>query len=373
MKRRVPAKRPSQRASTDVIDQMAVHRHEQVSYWYDPESGYRGIVAIHNTALGASLGGTRFWNYGSYAEALTDVLRLARGMTYKASVAGLHLGGGKSVIIGDPAINHTQRERVFRAHGRHVESLAGRYITAEDVNTSPRDMAWVARETRHVTGLVGGSGDPSPVTAWGVFRAAQACARFVWGSDSVRGRTVAVQGVGSVGYHLCQLYHRHGASLVVTDVDRAKVQRVVDEFGAKAVAPRAIFGVKADIFAPCALGAVINDGSLKALKVPVVCGGANNQLAQERHGDVLHRRGIIYAPDYVANAGGVIHVGAEREGWTLEQAHQKAGEIYHTVLRVLELSRDQNIPSWRAADRQAEERVAAAERARHLPSRVSPT
>jgi leucine dehydrogenase len=350
---------------------MGLHRHEQVSYWYDPDSGYRGIIAVHSTALGPSLGGTRFWNYPGAAEALDDVLRLARGMTYKAAVAGLHLGGGKAVIIGDPAVNHRQREQVFRAHGRHVESLGGRYITAEDVNTTPRDMAWVAEVTRHVTGLLGRSGDPSPITAWGVFRAAQACARFVWGSDSMAGRTVAVQGVGAVGYHLCRLYHEHGADLVVSDVDRAKADRAATEFGARVVSPAAIYGVRGDIFAPCALGGVINHRTLKALRVAIVCGGANNQLAEERHGDLLERRGIVYAPDYVANAGGVIHVGAEREGWSPDQAYQKAGEIYQTVGRVLELAREQGIPSYRAADRLAEERVAQAERAQHLPHRVS--
>jgi len=361
---------PRGRSATDVIEQMGAHRHEQVSHWYDPDSGYRGIIAIHNTALGPSLGGTRFWNYASYDDALVDVLRLSRAMTYKAAAAGLHLGGGKSVIIGDPSLNHRQRERVFRAHGRHVDSLAGRYITAEDVNTSPRDMAWVAEETRHVSGLLGQSGDPSPVTAWGVFRAAQACARFVWGSDSVEGKTVAVQGVGAVGYHLCRFYREHGASLVVSDVDPAKVRRAVTDLGAKAVSPDTIHGIKADIFAPCALGGVINDDTVEAVRAPIVCGGANNQLAEARHGDRLQRRGIVYAPDYVANAGGVITVGAEREGWSREQARQKTGEIYDTVLRVLEMARDQGIPSYRAADRLAEERVAQAERAKNLPHRT---
>jgi len=191
-----PASNPH---STDVFEQMAVHRHEQVSYWYDPVSTYRGIIAIHNTALGPALGGTRFWRYVSDAEALNDVLRLARGMTYKAAVAGLNLGGGKSVIIGDPSIDNDERKGVFREHGRHVESLGGRYITAEDVNTSPRDMEWVSTETKRVVGLTGRSGDPSPVTAWGTFRAAQACAQIVWGSDAVDGKTIAVQGLGHVG------------------------------------------------------------------------------------------------------------------------------------------------------------------------------
>jgi leucine dehydrogenase len=356
--------------STDVFEQMAVHRHEQVSYWYDPVSGYRGIIAIHNTALGPALGGTRFWRYVSDAEALYDVLRLARGMTYKAAVAGLNLGGGKSVIIGDPSIDKGEREGVFREHGRHVESLGGRYITAEDVNTSPRDMEWISAETKRVVGLAGRSGDPSPVTAWGTFRAAQACARFVWDTDTVAGKTIAVQGVGHVGYYLCKLFHEHGAKLVVSDVSKDKVQRVVSEFGARAVAPDAIYGVDADMFSPCALGAVINDDTIRTLRVAIICGAANNQLAAEKHGDELERRGIVYAPDYVANAGGLINVNAEIEGWSLEQSHTKAGEIYDTVLRVLEIARDEGIPSYRAADRLAEERVAKAEKARGLPHRI---
>jgi leucine dehydrogenase len=356
------------RHSTDVFEQLAVHRHEQVSYWYDPESGYRGIIAIHNTALGPALGGTRFWNYVSDAEALYDVLRLSRGMTYKAAVAGLNLGGGKAVIIGDPSTN--EREGVFRAHGRHCESLAGRYITAEDVGTSPGDMAWVHKETKHVVGLQGRSGDPSPVTAWGTFRATQACAKFLWGSDSLAGKTIAVQGVGHVGYHTAKLFHEHGAQLIASDVDPVRTRRVAEEFGAKVVAPDAIYGVKADVFCPCALGAVINDDTLKVLRVAVVCGGANNQLAEERHGDELERRGIVYAPDYVANAGGLINVNAEVAGWTLDQSHKKAGEIYDTVRRVLEIARDQKIPTYRAADRLAEERVAKAEQARGLPHRI---
>jgi leucine dehydrogenase len=386
MKRKVPtAKAPANGAkrtnrhsvapasnvhSTDVFEQMAVYRHEQVSYWYDPVSGYRGIIAIHNTALGPALGGTRFWHYVSDAEALNDVLRLARGMTYKAAVAGLNLGGGKSVIIGDPSVNGKGRERVFREHGRHVESFAGRYVTAEDVNTSPQDMEWVLEGTSHVVGLAGRSGDPSPVTAWGTFRATQACARFHWGSESVEGKTIAVQGVGHVGYHVCKLFHEHGAQLVVSDVDKEKVQRVVTEFGARAVASEAIYGVKADVFSPCALGAVINDDTIRALRVAVVCGAANNQLAEERHGDKLEKRGIVYAPDYVTNAGGLINVNAEIEGWSLERSHKKAGEIYDTVLRVLEIARDQGIPSYRAADRLAEERVAQAEKAKNLPHRI---
>lgn len=334
------------------------HSHEQVSAWYDPEAGYRGIIAIHSTVLGPALGGTRFWSYDNDVEALVDVLRLSRGMTYKAAVAGLHLGGGKSVIIG----NHKTANRgpIFRAHGRHVHSLGGRYITAEDVGTSPSDMEYIREETAHVVGLAGRSGDPSPVTAFGVYRGMKACAKVVYGTDDLAGKTVTVQGAGHVGFHLCEHLAAEGARLIVTDIDEHKVRRVVEELGAQAVEPAAIYGAEADIFAPCALGAVINDETLPLLTVDIVAGGANNQLAAERHGDLLHERGIVYAPDYVINGGGLINVNAEIEGWDLERAHTKAGEIYDTILRVLQVAAEQGIPSYRAADRLAEQRLAEA-------------
>jgi leucine dehydrogenase len=334
------------------------HQHEQVSLWHEAESGYRGVVAIHNTTLGPALGGTRMWAYENDLEALIDVLRLSRGMTYKAAVAGLNLGGGKSVIMGDP--NSKNRKAIFQAHGRHVESMAGRYITAEDVGTSPSDMEFVSHETKHVVGLAGRSGDPSPVTALGVYRGMLACAKEVWGKDSVAGKTVTVQGVGHVGYYLCKHLHEDGAKVVVSDIDDEKVKRVVDEFGATAVDADAIYAVDADVFAPCALGAVINDETLKVLNVDVVAGGANNQLEEQRHGDVLHAKGVLYAPDYAINAGGLINVNAEVEGWELERSHKKASEIYDTILKVIQIARDADIPTYRAADRLAEERIAEA-------------
>ena len=338
---------------------LAEHAHEQVSFAFDRESGYRGIIAIHDTSLGPSLGGTRFWNYASEAEALTDVLRLSRAMTYKAAVAGLKLGGGKSVIIGDSRT--ARRVGVLRAHGRHIEALGGRYITAEDVGTSTGDMEILRKETRHVVGLEGGSGDPSPVTAFGVYRGMKACARHRWESDALGGKTVAVQGVGHVGYHLCRYLRQEGASLVVTDVDAEKVKRAVSELGARAVPPAEIYDARADILAPCALGAVINDETLPRLKVQIIAGGANNQLAEDRHGDLLEQRGITYAPDYVINGGGLINVGAELQGWTREQAQDKASEIYDTVLLVLKIAQDEGIPSYVAADRLAERRLAEAQ------------
>jgi len=344
-------------ASDDLFALLAEHSHEQISFFQEPSSSYRGIIAIHDTTLGPALGGTRFWQYATDREAIIDALRLARGMTYKAAVAGLNLGGGKSVILGDPRT--TRRETIFRAHGRHVESLGGRYITAEDVGTSPGDMEYVHAETRFVVGLIGKSGDPSPVTAYGVYRGIKACARHRWGSDTLTGKTVAVQGAGHVGYYLCQLLHGEGAKLIVTDIDAAKVKRVTGEFGARAVAPDEIYGAKAEIFAPCALGGIINDETLQQLKFEIVAGGANNQLAEERHGDELERRAMTYAPDYVINGGGLINVNAELNGWTADRARNKAGEIYDTILRVFEIAAEERIPSYRAADRLAEQRIAA--------------
>lgn len=340
----------------EIFGEMAQYGHEQLVMCYDKATGYRGIICVHDTTLGPALGGTRFWQYASDEEAIIDALRLARGMTYKNAVAGLNLGGGKAVIIGD---NRTvNREMLFRAHGRFVESLGGRYVTAEDVGTSTADMDFVHMETEYVAGLANRSGDPSPVTARGVFRAIQACAKYRWGADSLSGKTVAVQGLGNVGYFLCQELHTAGACTLVTDIHPEKVQRCVDAFGSKPVSPEEIYGVKADIVAPCALGGVINDETIPQLKVEIVCGAANNQLLEERHGEVLAQRGILYAPDFVANAGGVINVYSELAGWTRERSLRKADEIYHTTLGMFQIARDQKLPAFEAAERLAERRIA---------------
>jgi leucine dehydrogenase len=279
-------------------------------------------------------------------------------MTYKNAVAGLHLGGGKSIIIGD---NKTKdREKIFRAHGRFVETLGGRYITAEDVGTSTKDMSYVQMETKHVAGLAGKSGDPSPVTAHGVFRAVEASANRKWGSDSLKGKTVAVQGCGSVGSYLAGELHKAGAKLIVSDIDAAKTARVEKATGAKVVQGDAIFSADADIFSPCALGGIINDKTIPKLKVQIVAGGANNQLLEERHGDELQRRGILYAPDYVANAGGVINVYGEVVGWDAQRALDKADDIYDTILKVFDIAEAKKIPTYEAADRLAEQRLAEA-------------
>src|SRR5256884_4665316 len=352
-----PGREPRATRSFELFSLLAEHDHEQVSFAYEPSCGYRGIIAIHSTVLGPALGGTRFWNYRSDEEALVDCLRLARGMTYKAAVAGLNLGGGKSVILGD---NRTsRREAVFRPPGRNSESRGGRYIPAEDVGTSTQDMEFIRVETQHVTGLLGKSGDPSPVTAYGVYRGIKACAKLRWGSDSLTGKTVAVQGCGHVGYFLCKLLFEEGVKLIVTDIDPQRVKAVVQDFRATAVKPDEIYAQAADIFAPCALGAIVNDDTIPQLKVRIVAGAANNQLAEERHGDALAARDILYAPDYVINGGGLINVNAELHGWSLERARNKAGEIYDTILRVFEIANEEGIPSYQAADRLAEQRIAA--------------
>jgi leucine dehydrogenase len=341
-----------------LFDTLAEMGHEEIVMCSDPSVGYKGILAVHSTKLGPALGGTRYWQYASDEEAITDALRLSRGMTYKNAVAGLHLGGGKSIIIGD---NKTKdREKIFRAHGRFVESLGGRYITAEDVGTSTKDMSYVQMETKHVAGLAGKSGDPSPVTAHGVFRAVQASANRKWGSDSLEGKTVAIQGCGSVGSYLAGELHEAGAKLIVSDIDAAKAEKVSKATGAKIVKGNAIFSAAADIFSPCALGGIINDKTIPKLKVEIVAGGANNQLLEERHGDELEKRKILYAPDYVANAGGVINVYGEVAGWDAQRALDKADDIYDTILKVFDIAEAKHIPTYEAADRLAELRLAEA-------------
>jgi leucine dehydrogenase len=333
-----------------------IEGHEQVWFAQDPAANYRGIIAIHNTTLGPALGGARLWRYRNDEEALVDALRLSRGMTYKNALAGLPLGGGKSVILSPEKI--TDREKLFRAHGRFVETLKGRYITAEDVATTTADMECVSQETKHVVGLEGRSGDPSPVTAHGVFRAILASAKYRWGADDVAGRTIALQGCGSVGYHLARELHDAGAKLIVTDVVRQRVENVVRDFNAGVVAPEDIYDVRADIFAPCALGGVINDLTLPRLKVEIVAGAANNQLLEDRHGEALAEQGILYAPDYVANAGGVINVCIGALGWERARVAAKVQEIYDTLLNVFETAETEGIPTSKAADQLAERRLA---------------
>jgi|SRR5690554_860032 len=341
-----------------IFNYMEKYGYEQLVFCHDKTTGLKAIIAIHDTTLGPALGGTRMWNYDNEEDAIMDVLRLARGMTYKAAAAGLNLGGGKAVIIGDA--KKDKSEEMWRAFGRFVQSLNGRYITAEDVGTTVQDMDFVNLETDHVTGVSaasGSSGDPSPKTAFGTYKGMQAAAHEVWGTDDLKGKVVTVQGVGSVGYYLCKHLHEDGAKLVVADIDQASLDRVVKEFGAKVVEPDAIYDAECDIFAPCALGAVINDDTVNRLKCKVVAGSANNVLAEDRHGDMLQEKGIIYAPDYVINAGGLMNVADELKGYNEERAWQTVSTIYDAIARVIEISKRDNIPTYKAADRMAEERI----------------
>ncbi|HJP92341.1 MAG TPA: Glu/Leu/Phe/Val dehydrogenase dimerization domain-containing protein [Pyrinomonadaceae bacterium] len=340
--------------TTKLCQMHAEAEHEKVVSWSDPESAYRGIIAIHSTVLGPAVGGTRVWNYPNEAAAMSDALRLSRAMSYKNALAGLPFGGGKAVIIAKGSI--TDREKLFRLHGRFVHSLGGRFITAEDVGTSPDDMEYIRMETSYVAGLASGAGDPSPTTAYGVFRALQASAQHRWGSLELAKRTVAIQGCGKTGYALASLLHQAGAKLLVSDIDPARVDKIVNDFGAMAVSPEHIIGIEADIFAPCALGEVINDETIQRLKTEIVVGSANNQLLEERHGDELHEMGILYVPDYVANAGGVVHGCRELLGWSPQQTKQRVHQIYDTVLNILETA-GPSAPPFRVANEFAERKL----------------
>lgn len=341
----------------------SIDGYETVLTCNDPASGLRAVVAIHDTTLGPALGGCRMWSYHNEREALDDALRLARGMTYKAAVAGLPLGGGKSVIIADS--RHDKTPELFRAFGRMIDSLEGRYVTGEDVGTSVADMEIVRRETKHVGGLASGSGDPSPVTASGVFHGIRAAVRHRVGSDSLDGLCVAVQGTGHVGYHLCRMLRSAGADLVVTDVSEQALERVVVEFGAQAVTPDAIYDSPADVFAPCALGGAINKDTVSRLRVAIVAGAANNQLAEPADGIALHRRGILFAPDYVINAGGLINVSWDvlhrGEPYDGDATLAEVSKIDGTLTALFERASAEGQPTHVIADKMARDRLRVAE------------
>jgi leucine dehydrogenase len=342
----------------EIFKYLEQYDYEQVVFCQDKQSGLKAIIAIHDTTLGPALGGTRMWTYESEEAAIIDALRLAKGMTYKNAAAGLNLGGGKTVIIGDP--RKDKSEELFRAFGRYIQGLNGRYITAEDVGTTVADMDLIHEETDYVTGIspaFGSSGNPSPVTAYGVYRGMKAAAKEAFGTDSLEGKVIAIQGVGNVAYTLCQYLHEEGAQLIVTDINKEAVQRAVEDFGARAVDPNEIYGVECDIYAPCALGATINDDTIPQLKAKVIAGSANNQLKDTRHGDIIHEMGIVYAPDYVINAGGVINVADELYGYNHERAMKKVDQIYASIQKVIEISKRDGIPTYVAADRMAEERI----------------
>jgi leucine dehydrogenase len=334
-------------------------QHEQVIHFSDAVSGLRAIIAIHSTALGRALGGTRFYPYASEDAALQDVLRLSRGMTYKAAAAGLDLGGGKAVILGDP--RRLKSEELLRAYGRFIESLGGRYITAEDVGTSRADMDMIRRETRFVTGVspsLGGSDDPSPSTAYGVYLSMLACAEEVWQQHSLRERRIAVQGVGKVGYYLVKhAIEDGGAQVVAADVDVDAVARVVRDFGVQTVPPEQIHTVDCDIFAPCALGGVLNADTIPQLRCRAVAGSANNQLQRAEDGKALAELGILYAPDFITNAGGLINVADELSGYAPERARASIANVYRTLREVFTIARGDNVSTAEAADHYAETRL----------------
>jgi leucine dehydrogenase len=343
-----------------IFETMAHAGHEQVVLCHDAATNLRAVIAIHNTILGPALGGCRMWPFESEEEAIQDALRLSRGMTYKNAAAGLNLGGGKAVIIGDSKTDKT--EELFRAFGRFVQSLNGRYITAEDVGTSVKDMEYIKMETSFVAGLTeefGGSGDPSPFTALGTFEGIKASVKYKLGKDDLKGITVAVQGIGHVGLYLCEMLHEAGAKLIVTDIYEEKLKVVSEKYGAKVVSEKEIYEVHAEVFAPCALGAIINDETIDKLKFQIIAGAANNQLLdEEKHGQMLKDKNILYAPDYLINAGGVINVYFEViNEYSRERVTEKAKNIYNILLDVYEIADEDNIMTAEAAARFAEKRL----------------
>ena len=344
-----------------VFTSPAFDGHEQVLFCTDAESGLRAIIAIHDTALGPALGGCRMWPYQSEAAALTDVLRLSRAMSYKNALAQLSTGGGKSVIIGDP--QRDKSDALFYAFGQFVENLGGRYIVAEDVGTTVQDMGLIRSQTSHVMGFSadeGSSGDPSPVTAYGVFCGLKAAVEFRLGRTEIKGLRVAVQGIGHVGYHLCKYLHEGGASLLVSDIQQEAAARAEMDFGARIVDGADIYSQEVDVFAPCALGAELNARTIPRLKASVIAGAANNQLERAEDGADLAAREILYAPDYVINAGGVINLSYEREsGYERESAMAHAGRIYEVALEVFVRARQEGRPTSDIADDMARELLGA--------------
>lgn len=332
--------------------------HEEVVFFHDSAVGLKAIIAIHNTQLGPALGGCRMWNYESEEKALEDVLRLSRGMTYKAAVAGLNLGGGKGVIIADPKSDKS--EALFRSYGSWVESLNGRYITAEDVGTDVNDMEYIFMETSNVVGVArthGGSGDPSPWTAKGVFEGLRACVERKFERDDMKGLSVAVQGAGHVGQHLVDLYLRAGMRVYLTDIDSARLAEFKDRENVEIVGPDEIYDVDVDIFSPSALGAILNEKTIPRLKCKIVAGSANNQLANDEAGDELFKRGILYGPDYAVNAGGLMNVSIEFEGYDETRANRMIRNIYYIMKEILDTSEKTKLPEYKCADRVAERRV----------------
>jgi leucine dehydrogenase len=342
-----------------LFDQISTLGHEQVVYCYDKETGLKAIIAIHNTVLGPALGGTRMWHYDNETDALRDVLRLSRGMSFKASISGLNLGGGKAVIIGDSKKDKT--EAMFRRFGKFVNSLSGKYITAEDVGTSTKDMEYIRMETQHVTGLpesMGGGGDPSPVTAYGVYMGMKAAAKHQWGSENLQGKKIVVQGVGHVGENLVNHLTKEGAKVYIIDLNQDALRRIANETKAEVLTTLDFFEMDMDIYAPCALGATLNTENIQKLKCSVIAGAANNQLADETiHGQMITDKGITYAPDFLINAGGLINVYSELIGYNRQRALQQTEKIFDYTLDIMNKAAAERIPTYLAANRLAEKRI----------------
>jgi leucine dehydrogenase len=358
-----------------VFDYLSKYDYENVFLCQDRAVGLKAVIAIHDTTLGPATGGCRMWTYNSDWEAIEDALRLARGMTYKYAAAGVNLGGGKTVVIGDP--RRRDREALFRTLGRFINRLGGKYYTGEDVGTTLEDMEYIYMETEYVVTLptyLGGAGPISPMTAFGVIQAMRACCREVYGDDGLREKRVAVQGLGAVGYELAKQLVEMGAKVWGTDIDEEKLERVRREFGVKGVNPTGIYAVECEIFAPCALGGIINDETIPRLTCKIICGSANNQLGEEKHGDLLTERGILYGPDYIVNAGGTIY-DTERlgvKGVSHERGRAKVARIYQTMQKVIEISKRDSIPTYSAADRMAEERIRAISEVRKYADDLKP-
>jgi leucine dehydrogenase len=343
-----------------ILDYMEKYDFENLLFCQDRAIGLKAVIAIHDTTLGPAGGGCRMWPYPAEMDAVEDALRLARGMTYKYAAAGVNLGGGKAVILGDPY--RQDREALFRALGKFINRLGGKYITGEDVGTTLRDMEYIRMETPYVVTLpthLGGAGDIAPMTAFGTIQAMRACAREVWGSDSLENKMVAVQGLGAVGSNMVKQLAGLKARMTVTDINAQRVDRVTKEFGVQAVPPEEVYGLEVDIYSPCALGAVINDQTIRKFRCKIICGCANNQLKEERHGDLLQEMGILYAPDYIANGGGTIYDTDRLEAGNVshERGKERVSRIYQTMERLIEISKREKIPTYRAADRLAEERI----------------
>ncbi len=359
-----------------VFENISLFNHEQVVFCNDPLSGLKAIIAVHNTKLGPGLGGCRFYNYATEADALNDVLRLSKGMTYKSAVSGLNFGGAKAVIIGDPS--KLSSELLFRTYGRFVQTLNGRYITCEDVGTNPDVMEWIRIETRHVLGLpvhLGGLGDPSPITAYGTFIGIKASLKKLTGREDLTNVKIAIQGAGHVGYHLCKELHKTGAKIYATDLNTEALNRVIQEFGVTAVKPDRIYSQKADIFAPCAMGGIINDQVISQLNCSIVAGAANNPLEdEEKHSQALQEKGILYAPDYVINAGGLIDAASEFfRVRHKEYVMIKTEEIYQRLLDIYTIAEDKKISTAAAAQQIAEKRIYSMTQCKNLYARRDKT